>query len=285
MNLPQYRRSASVTIGKVGGQGKTLSGLKITFTIVKTEDKDPNTAKIEIYNLSRNTRDLIKENGEFIVVNAGYLDGDGEELLFIGNITAISHDLVKPTVITTIDADDGSNALFDSRISLSHEAGVKGITVLNNILNTIPLTNNIKVISIPDKAYANGFSFAGISKKALTKVTEFLELNWSVQNNEIVLIPFDGNDKTRAVHLSASTGMIGSPARVTLSTRKSKKISKKDKSGWKVISLLQPKILPTGKIAISSTEIPANTVFTVINVTHTGDTFGRDWFSSIEVKE
>ena len=64
-----------------------------------------------------------------------------------------------------------------------------------------------------------------------------------------------------------------------------KKLSKKDTRGWKINSLLQPKVLPTGKVAISSVEIPANTIFTGITVTHIADTFGRDWFSSIEVKE
>jgi len=283
--LPQYRRSASINIGRRGGNAKILTGLRIVFNVDKTEGKDPNTARIEIYNLSEATRNLIDKNDQFIILNAGYLDGDGEELVFIGNIKSITHTIKKPEVITVITASDGDNALFNSKISISHDRGVSGDTILEQVLKAIPLSSNLSTISYTSKSYANGFAFAGLAKDALTKITKFLELEWSIQNNEIRLIPFDGDDKTIAVRLTPETGLIGSPERLTGSTRKAKGLSKKDKSGWKFRSLLQPKINPSNKVVVQSREIPNESTFTVYTVTHIGDTHGPEWETVTEVRE
>lgn len=287
--MTQFRRSASVTVGRTGETAKVISGLRVVFKVDKNEGKEPNKAKVEIYNLNEKSRNLIKKREEkdtlFIIINAGYLDGDGEELLFTGNVKTITHEITRPDIVTVIDAADGDKALFGTKASLSHGAGVKGSTILNQILRTMPLSNNLQTINIPSKAYANGFSFAGLAKDALTRVTKFLGLNWSIQNGEIRLIPFDGDDKTRAVSLSEATGLIGSPERLTGSTRKAKGLSKKDKPGWRFTSLLQPKINPTGKIVVQSREITEPSTFTVFSVSHSGDTHGDEWTTITEVRE
>lgn len=278
-----------MTIGRRGEEAKILRDVRIVFNVDKTEGKDPNTAQVEIYNLSEKTRNIIKKREEkdtlFIILNAGYIDGDGEELVFTGNVKTIVHQIDKPEIVTVITANDGDNALFNTKLSLSHGAGVSGDTILHQILKAIPISSNFPTLTVPDKAYANGFAFAGLAKDALTKVTKFLDLNWSIQNNEIRLIPFDGDDKTRAVSLSPETGLIGSPERLTASTRKAKGLSKKDKPGWKFTSLLSPKINPTGKIAVQSREIVEQTTFTVFTVTHKGDTHGGEWNTVTEVRE
>lgn len=287
--MTQFNRTASLVIGRRGETAKVLSGLRIVFNVTKTEGKEPNTAKIEIYNLSQESRNIIRMREEadtlFIILNAGYIDGDGEELVFTGNVKAISHQIIKPEVVTIIEASDGANALFSTKLSISHGAGVSADTILLQVLNAIPLPSNFQTLQYEDKAYANGFAFVGLAKDALTKVTKFMNLNWSVQNNEIRLIPFDGDDRTKVVRLSPQTGLIGSPERLTGSTRKAKGLSKKDQPGWKFTSLLQSKINPTGKIIVQSREIPENSTFTVFSVNHSGDTHGDIWETVTEVRE
>jgi hypothetical protein len=289
MSLTQFRRSASLTVGRRGETAKVFTGLRIVFNVTKTESKEPNTATIEVYNLNEESRNLIKMREKndtlFVILNAGYLDGDGEELVFTGNVKGITHQVDKPDIATVITAADGDNALFNSKLSLSHGAGVSADTILQQVLNAIPISSNFSTLTYEDKAYANGFSFVGLAKDALTKVTKYMGLNWSIQNNEIRLIPFDGDDKTRAVNLSPETGLIGSPERLTGSTRKAKGLSKKDKPGWRFRSLLQPKINPTGKILVTSREIKEGSTFTVFNVTHAGDNYGSEWETTIEVRE
>jgi len=287
--LTQFRRSASLTIGKPNALSAiVIKDLKIIFEIAKTEGKDPNTAKVEVFNLSAATRKKIETEqlGDNLIVYAGYLDGEGEELIFSGDITSVTHQIIRPNVITTIIANDGANALSSSKISLAKNKGITGVSVLEEILKTIPLPNNLKTIFLPvSKSYTNGFAFTGMSKEALTKVTEFLDLEWTIQNNEIRLTPFDGNDSTQAVLLNSNSGLLDSPSRILDDTKKAKGVAKKTKPGWKLKALLSPKINPKGQIGVSSRDIPKNSIFNVHSVVHRGDTHGPEWISDIEVHD
>lgn len=287
--MTQFRRSASLTIGKPNAlTAIVIRNLKIVFTIEKTEGKDPNTAKVEIFNLAESTRKKIETEqlGDNLIVYAGYLDGEGEQLIFSGDIKSVTHQIKRPNVITTIMANDGANSLGTAKISLAKNKGVTARSILESILKTFPLPNNLKTISIPaEKTYSNGFAFTGMSKDALTKVTEFLDLDWTIQNNEIRLSPFDGNDSSEAVLLNIKTGLLDSPSRIVDETKKAKGETSKDKPGWQLKSLLSPKINPKGQVSVSSREIPDNTFFNVHSVIHRGDTHGSDWISEIEVHD
>lgn len=283
--MPLFNRVASVTIGQVGEESLKLSGLRISFNIVKTEDKDPNSAEVEIYNLSEDTRNKIRDTGKFILINAGYINGAGEEIIFAGDISFVSHEVRRPEIITKIEAQDGKKKLDSTVFETSNDSGVSARTILERILESFDLSSNIRNISISDKNYANGFSFIGLSKDALTRVTEFLNLSWSIQNNEVILVPFDKSDNTRVVSLNPQTGLVGSPERLKGSTRKAKKLSEEDKPGWRFTSLLLPRVNPLNRISVSSREIPSNSIFTVFSVNHTGDTHGSDWNTVVEVRE
>ena len=287
--MTQFRRSASLTIGKPNAlTAISIKDLRITFEISKVESKDPNTAKIEVFNLSEDTRKKIETEqlGDNIILYAGYLDGEGEQLLFSGDVVSVTHKIIRPNVVTTIMANDGANSLGSSKISISKNKGVSARSILQTILSTFPLPNNLKTIFLPvEKIYSNGFAFTGMSKVALTKVTEYLDLEWTIQNNEIRLTPFDGNDSTTAVLLNTKSGLLNSPSRILDDTKKAKGTSVKNKPGWKVQSLLSPKINPKGQLGISSREIPDNTIFNVHSVIHRGDTHGPEWISTIEVHD
>lgn len=280
-------RIASVVIGALGSQAIELSSsnFRIVFNVEKTDGKDPNTARIDIYNLSENTRNLIKKLNEFVVLNAGYVYGDGAQLLFSGDISSIIHKKTSPDIVTTISADDGKNSLTKYKISLSHSSGTSATVILNKILNTFPIGNNLEKVLYTNKKYVNGFAFAGLARDALTKVTEFLDLDWTIQNNKIILTLFDSDDLTQSMYLSEETGMINSPERLTSSARKAKKKSNKNKPGWRFTSLLMPQINPKNKIAAESSEIKSNSVFTVSTVSHNGDTHGSEWTTVTEVRE
>lgn len=285
--MTQFKRQATVTIGPPGEGGLKISGLRVSFRIVKDDDKDPNEASIDIYNMSEESRRKIDSVDSLLYLDAGYVDGTGIETLFVGNITDITHHITPPDISTKIIVNDGSKDLQDKRMSLSFESGISGREVLRQILNSFSMGNNFKDISIPGIKYANGVSFSGSSRNALTKATSFLGLNWSIQNNEIKLVQFDGDDGSRAVLLSPDTGMIGSPEKISFKTRNYKGLSKKDDiPGWRITSLLQPQLVPASKVVINSKELTTeNSLFSVMSVSHSGDTHGSEWHSIIEVKE
>jgi len=283
--LTLFNRSASVLITTNTNSTLKITGLRITFDIDKTEGKDPNTGRIEIYNLSEDTRNNIRDLGKNVTLFAGYTDGNGEELLFTGDITNISHSISKPEVITTIEASDGKTSINNSKTVISQSGKASGRGILQRVLGEFSIGNNLNQITFQDKFYASGFSFAGLSKDALTKVTDFLELSWSVQNNQIQIAKFDQSDETGVILLTSDTGLLGSPQRLSGESRKSKKYTKRNNPGWRFNSLLFPSINPKGIIAAQSVEIKDVSQFIVYSVAHSGDTHGPEWNSSIEVRE
>lgn len=283
--MSQFDRIASVEITTKTNATIRVVGLRIVFNIEKTEGKDPNTAKVEIWNLSQVRRNDIRDLGRNLTVFAGYVDENGEELIFTGDITNITHRINKPNVITEIEASDGKASMDAAKIVVSQNEKTSGRAVLERVLGTFSIGNNLNQISFENKIYQSGFSFAGLSKDALTKVTKFLNLSWSVQNSEIKLVRFDTDDQTGIIFLTPETGLIGSPERLSGESRKAKDKSKKDKPGWKFNTLLLPSANPLGRIAVQSAEIQDKAEFVINSVNHSGDTHGTEWTTEIEVHE
>jgi len=280
-----FNRSASVEITTNTNFILKLTGLRFSFNVNKTENKDPNTGKVSIYNLAQDTRNIIKDVGRNVTIFAGYTDENGEELLFSGDITNITHSIKRPDVITEIEASDGKEAVDKAKIAISQNEKTNARNILQKILGEFDIGNNLNQISFADKIYQSGFAFAGLAKDALTKVTKFLNLSWSVQNNEINIVPFDGNNQTGIIFLTSKSGLLGSPERLSGKSRKAKDKSKEDKPGWKFTTLLFPSINPLGRIAVQSVEIKDITEFIVYTISHSGDTHTKEWTSSIEVRE
>lgn len=284
--MTQFRKSVSITVGKPNETSAlVISDLRITFDISKTGGKNPNTAKVEVFNLSKDTRKQLETLGLNLIIYAGYLDGEGEQLMFSGDISSITHKLIKPNYVTTIMANDGLNSLGSSKVSFAKGKGVKAGSILNTVLKTFALPNNFKTVPFVDKVYSNGFAFTGMSKEALTKLTDYLDMSWTIQNNEIRLTPFDGNDSSEVIFFNVESGLLGSPTRLKGEIRKAKGDTKKDKDGWQIKTLLAPRVNPKGQVAITSREIPEQTFFDVQSITHRGDTHGADFTSDIQVHD
>lgn len=282
--MTQYNRIASVTIGRPGAEALLIRGLRIVFDVQKTDAKEPNTAKVKIYNLSEASRNLIKKTGELLYLSAGYSSGDGEEILFIGDISDISHSFARPDIETTIICTDGSREILEKRISVSFGPGASGIAAAMKILTAFEMGNDLLIGSFRDKKYANGFSFCGRADVGLSKVASFLGLDWSIQNHEIKFIPGDGSDLARIVSLSPTSGLLGAPERMQGEERKRKGKAVVAKPGWKLTSLLRPKIIPGCRVMVTSEEI-SGAAFKVSAVSHSGDTNGNDWVTVTEVRE
>ena len=130
-----FNRSASVEIITETRFILKLTGLRFVFNIDKTENKDPNTGRIEIYNLAEDTRNIIKDVGRNITIFAGYTDENGEELIFTGDITNITHKIIKPDVITEIEASDGKESMDKAKTVISKNEKTSGKGILQKILS------------------------------------------------------------------------------------------------------------------------------------------------------
>ena len=296
--MTQFDRHASLNIFTPGSTGFFLTGLRITFNVTKTSDPAPNTAQIQVYNLSENTRskisDAFNEKTQKIHLNAGYTDGDVEEL-FNGDVTKVTHNIQPPNIVTTIEANDGQKALAETKVKLSFDAGASVKKIFKQVVDAFPLDEDVKNIIVENEFITNftaGFSFSGPARDAMDLLSKTLNMEWSIQNGQMIVVPMGGNDGTRVALIDQNSGLIGSPERLVNDEKKATgkvindpKKAEESTRGWKFNCLLRPAIKPLGQVSLKSIAIPKATFFTVDSVVHVGDTHGQPWGSAVEVKE
>lgn len=302
-----FNRVVSLVIGKEGGSGRELTGLRIAFSIQKGATKSPNQCTCKIWNLSPDTRALVEVIGNVLILKAGYVDDIGAINIFQGDVTRTLTVREGPDWITEIEMQDGLSEFRDTKTSVSFG---KGITV-RQVVSQIAKTFGLPVRELPDniasKQYPSGFAFVGRSRDALDKACNNLGLEWSIQNREIQIIKKGGVFKQTAIVLSPDSGLIGSPAREskTMTEKAAAKegITKKQKgvrvintldekgnqeeklqvNGYKVKSLLQPTLEPGGYVQVKSKGIDGE-FFRIEELTHVGDTHGNEFHTDITLR-
>lgn len=280
-----FNRSASIVFGTPGASTLEVSGLRISFDITKTRSSESNKAKIELTNLSEESRNKIKELDKKITLSAGYLDGDGEEVIFVGDISRINHSYPRPEVITKIEAGDGEKVLRETVLALSYAEGFTIKEVLQDILSKIDVAEktNITELQFTDKELSKGYSFADPFKNALDSLCDSVGLEWSFQNGQLKIQPIDSADFSRAIVLSSDSGLIDSPEELQ-EAGSSMDLGNKT-PGWMLRALLQPTAEPGGVVSVSSREIAEGSKFKIDEVQHVGDTWGESFETKLKVFE
>lgn len=287
MSRLYYNRVASVEIGEPGKTGLLLRGLRFSFSITKTLTSDGNRCDLEINNLSRDTQNKIKETNEvtnLLVINAGYEELHGEETLFVGKITKVNHSNLRSEITTKITAEDGRQNLTEKFSTLSFESDISLKNILQTGIDDMGLTfkdDNI-LASIPEIISNNGFSFQGGTSKLIDNLSKELNFDWSVQNNELKILPKGQADiRGVAVKLSPETGLIDAPQRVY----EEDKQEGNRFTGWDIRSFLQPRIEPGCTVEVNSSEIQEGAQFKAVQVEHIGDTHGEDWITKTRLED
>lgn len=257
-----------------------IKNLRIAFQIQKTLSYSVNTASIQVWNLSKQTRAKIKDYGDQITISAGYSEDTGAQLLFIGDTTKVAHLFEQPEIISSFNCGDGERVLNQIIREFSFDGEISARTVIRNIAQQSGLEIGF-FAETEDKVYYQGYQFAGMVKDALNNVANFLGLIVSVQNNKIYLTLKERPNNKQQIIITQSNGMIGVPQRYTYN-RLDRWIGGV-RQGYKVKTLLRPEILPSDKVRLVSRKIDLDEEFYVDSVTHIGDTWGSPWESEFEL--
>lgn len=273
-----YKRTAAVDVELKSGEILRIRDLRIEFQIEKTNNSTPNKANIKISNLSETTRNKLREKDALIRLFAGYEGDMGAALLFVGNSERIVNAWDTPDIVTEIEAKDGQQALRETRSNFSFGNNTSANAIVNRLVKDMgfPLQQDF---DIPGKY--NGFTFNGRAKDGLDQVTSRFGYEWSVINNEVLIIPKGGASTRNAVRLSAQTGLVNTPERMIDQEGKFNDALTKPLE-WKINSLLNPRLDPGTLVDLESKQ--AKGLFQIQKVRHYGDTRGIDWFSEIEVR-
>lgn len=302
-----FDRLVSLIVGKSGGKGRELAGLRISFSIEKSTAKTPNKCVCKVWNLSPDTRAAVEVIGNVLILKAGYKDDIGAKTIFIGDVTRALTVREGADWVTELELQDGFSEFRDSKVSLSFGKGATVKQVVENLASKFGLPVRTLPEDLAQKQYAAGFSFVGRVRDGMEKACQHLGLSWSIQNREIQIIKRGGFFKQRAILLSPDSGLVGSPAREskTMTEKAAAKegITKKQKgvsiinvrdekgeieerlqvNGYKVSSLLQPTLEPGGYVQLKSKGIDGE-FFVIEDLTHVGDTHGNEFQTNLTLR-
>lgn len=291
-----YLRSVIVKVYPATGQARKIDGLRVKFRVVKTSESHPNTAELDIYNLSDATRTMFEAKDSRVELQVGYKgvptngflgigagDGNGNvETVFIGNVAkavpkteghggkAKKHRFSQTVMqgvdrITKVQLADGENRYRNARLTKGFPPNTTLNQVIDELTGALGLNKGARE-GLPNRKYANGLTLSGLVRDHMNVLTKGNALQWSIQDEALQIIPKNGQTSESVIVLSPKSGLVGSP-------------QKTDK-GLEFSSLLQPQIRPGRRVKIDSAFIKG--IFVIRKVTHEGDSHDGDFLSKCE---
>lgn len=306
-----YNRRAYILITDLeSGEIKRITDLRITFDIDKNTESNPNTAKISVYNMNKEHRGFVESANLKIKLFAGYIGFYNIEaelsLLFVGNVTRVMTEKNDTDYITTFECGDGEKNIKETKINITYNQKKTVHSAISEMVQNMGLPLNIKGIDIK-ASFLNPVTFSGPVKNHLDYLTSTYNVEWSIQDEEVVVRPSTlAANQIEIVVLNESTGLIGIPVRreidlgkksigktsiiIPKASKSKKKKTKKNKkqtkfNGLEFTSLLNPLIKPTATVQIDSlidNEFPIQGLYVVKKANYSGDTYEGDWIVKCE---
>jgi len=269
-----FDRTWKVTIGNLD-----VTALDLTFDIVKTSGREPNTAEVRIVNAGRDSRSRIEaEDDQRLEVRAGY--DEDPPLLFLGNARRVYTERRGTELVTTVQASDSGRELLVSRMCTAYAEGTPAVVVVRDAINALGIGEGN--ISDFEDAYTarngtnnfpDGFVASGQARRVLNGLVRAAGLRWSVQDGVLQLQRPGQPLQTQAVLLSPSTGLVGSPTRGAPERRQRPKVSAQ--------ALIQPEFYPGRRVVLQSS---IEGTYEISKIKYTGDTRGQDWYATLELR-
>lgn len=292
-----FLRNVIVKVYPAAGQARKIEGLRVKFRVTKSTESNPNTAEVDIYNLSESSMSLFQAKDSRVELQVGYkgvpagalgggpeMAGNGNvESVFIGNVSKAVPKNEKKTakgkgknkfsqsviegvdIITKVQLSDGENRYRNARLTKGFPPNASLNQVLDELTKSLGLAKGARE-GVPSQKYANALTVSGLVRDHLSVLTKGNGLQWSIQDETLQILPKNGSTKDSIIVLSPSSGLVGSP-------------QKSDK-GIEFTSLMQPQIRPGRRVQIDSAFVKG--IFIVKKVTHEGDSHEGDFHSKCE---
>lgn len=280
--MRQYLRKVRATFAGSGGGLVINPGplqvheLKIGFNIQKDISGVPNSAVIEITNLSEGHRNAVGKELDDVTLEAGYMPPEGGSnvgIIFRGQMRDVEHRREGPDIITTLTCGDGDQAIGRATISRTFPRGTKVESVIEAINDEFAKQNIARgewkgVGDLP--TLTRPYSMCGSCSRELNRLGRTHGFYWSIQNGALEIIPGDGYLGGIAF-LTPTTGLIESP---TITD-----------NGVSAKALLNPEIRPNRRVRIESEMLKANGgggEYRVSTASYVGDNRDGDFFVQID---
>lgn len=290
MERSQWIRDISLVVGKAGGEGIEMRGLKIAFDILKTDTETPNKAEVMIWNLSDDTAQRIKAEFDTVILNAGYVAQIGK--IYHGNIIQVRR--LRPNSVdkvTHISMGDGDEAYQYSMISKTLSAGATQKDVLEAAMDEIK-KRGVELGHVPDNLgefeLPRGKVLFRNARDVIRDVCRTVGASWSIQDHKLNIIPLKRTLPGNAILISPSTGMVNpGPEQTTEGVKVRCLLNSEIRVGGKIkiegdITEAQKQTSKSGGESKSPAKLSSDGVYRVIECRYFGDSYnGNDWYCDI----
>lgn len=282
----QWMRACSLIVGPSGGEGLDLSALRITFQTKKGDAETPNSAEINVYNVSDETASKIRREFTQVFLAAGYQGNCG--LIFQGNIRQVRlwRENGVDTVLSILAAD-GDRAYNFATVNTTLAAGSRPADRVRACQSSFA-EKGTKPGYTPDlggEALPRGKVMYGMSRQYMRDEARDTGTDWSIQDGAVQMVPKKGYLPGEAVLLTSETGLIGAPEQT--------------QDGITVRALLNPRLKIGGRIKLDNASIKraetplkaaagqgvaridADGFYRILKVEFSGDTRGNDWYADM----
>ena len=286
MGYRQWIRDISLVVGKGGGEGIELKGLKTYFDVLKTDTETPNKASVKIWNLNDDTAQKIKEEFDTVIIKAGYENNIG--LIYDGGIIQVRYlrenSVDKVTHILMGDGDEGYQfAIVKKTLSAGstqkdiYDAAMEEFKKFDITEGALP--DNLEEFQLP-----RAKTMFRNARDIMRDICVTTGCSWSIQDGKLNIIKLEKTLPDEAVVLSFDTGMVNpGPEQTT--------------QGIKVRCLLNHEIKVGGRVKIEGeiaeaerggkkdkppAALASDGIYRVVECRYFGDSYnGRDWYCDI----
>lgn len=279
-----YGRKYRILVQNSKATALDVSDLRCTFSIVKTIQMEANYSTVVIYNLNANSENSIINEGNRIIVEAGY-DGEQYGVIFDGDIIQpIREKENGVTYKLTLSSIDGDRFLNAGFVNYSMTRGQNSRQVISSIAakaqNPAQLGNIATTLN--QAQLTRGKVVFGLAKEYLRKIAKTQNASFYVENGKVNIIKADEYPKDTIVDLSPTSGLIGVPTQTEY--------------GMSGQCLLNPRLKVGSLVHVDNTLIinrrfelgevvralDSQGIYRIIKLEHVGDTRGDDWYTNFE---
>lgn len=266
-----FGRSVSVTVGTT-----KFRDLDVAFSIEKSIKPEPNTCDLTIYNLTKDHQAALEAlaprgtapatQGIPCEIEAGYQDETS--LIWRGDLRTVETLSDGADAVTILSSGDGEKAWVHGRNHVSYGPKTPIETALRAVARALGVGegNLSKVVSQLKVAgsaiFPTGKVLSGSASRQLMELVRSAELEVSVQDGALQFIDRGQALDGKAILLSPSTGLIGSPT-----------VDNEGIMSCRVLMI--PEVRIGGAAVLDAERLKGD--YRLIHGTWMGDTSGGDW--------
>jgi hypothetical protein len=289
-----YGRRYRILVVNELGNGLDVSDLRCTFKVTKTLQMNPNISEVTIYNLNPQSENTLIEEGNRIIIEAGY-EGEQYGIIFDGSILQPIRDKEEGTTYKlTLTSLDGDRFFNDGFINASYVKGMTKRKITEALATDASNPAQLGNISqgLESSELTRGKVVFGLSRDYLRQVAQSNNATFYIDNGKVNIVKAEDIDSDSIIELSPQSGLIGTPTQ--------------NESGVTIKCLLNPRITVNKLVHIDNRLVRENQIapvftkdlqkpsapiirnldndgiYRVIKVTYSGDTRGDEWFCELE---